>query len=397
MVLALVRVPDVSAWIWSGRTALLAGGVLFAVLFVPIVVSQYRRWGGWNGKRLAGAAAASVYGVALATYTWLPLPPRTLDYCAQHASTANFVPFHSVGDIVRASEGLSVVDALTSFTFLQVFFNVVLFVPLGIIVRRILNRGIGTAVLAGLATTVFIEATQYTGLWGIYPCAYRVADVDDVIANTLGALVGALIAPAVLWWMPRAHLLTYARLRPRPVTPGRRLLGQAADFILLTGITWGLYVPIVAAEIALGRTTINAVPLPELIGCCLVAWVVVCVIPPWRHLAASPGQTSVWLTPVWLAPDGTVTHGTLARRLIRANVVALPSLLALVDLFTGDIAFTMLATGVSVAAVLSVFGTAGARGLTCVLTGAEMRDIRSLTLPGSDIVPETQDAPANAG
>ncbi len=53
--------------------------------------------------------------------------------------------------------------------------------------------------------------------WGIYECAYRLADVDDLITNTLGALIGALIAPLVLWFMPQRRELRAARDQSRPV------------------------------------------------------------------------------------------------------------------------------------------------------------------------------------
>ena len=63
--------------------------------------------------------------------------------------------------------------------------------------RVLLGRGILTAVFVGFAVSLFIELTQFTGVWGIYPCAYRVFDVDDLVTNTLGALAGSLLSLAV--------------------------------------------------------------------------------------------------------------------------------------------------------------------------------------------------------
>ncbi|WP_404908945.1 VanZ family protein, partial [Propionibacterium freudenreichii] len=71
-------------------------------------------------------------------------------------------------------------SALTSAVVLQVVFNVVLFVPLGVLLHRYFRRGVITSTLIGLIVSVCIETTQYTGFFGLLPCAYRVADVDDV-------------------------------------------------------------------------------------------------------------------------------------------------------------------------------------------------------------------------
>ncbi len=42
--------------------------------------------------------------------------------------------------------------------------------------------------------TLFIEVAQLTGLFFIYSGSYRLCDVDDLICNTLGGVMGAWIA-----------------------------------------------------------------------------------------------------------------------------------------------------------------------------------------------------------
>ena len=83
---------------------------------------------------------------------------------------------------------------LTTSAFLQVLCNVLLFVPYGFFLHQVTRwRGL-TVVTAGLITSAFIEITQGTGVFGLYPCPYRLLDVDDLILNTLGAGVGVLIS-----------------------------------------------------------------------------------------------------------------------------------------------------------------------------------------------------------
>ncbi len=41
--------------------------------------------------------------------------------------------------------------------------------------------------------SLFIEIGQYTGLFFIYEGSYRLCDVDDLICNTLGGVIGAYV------------------------------------------------------------------------------------------------------------------------------------------------------------------------------------------------------------
>lgn len=65
--------------------------------------------------------------------------------------------------------------------------NILLFVPLGVLLRAAIPRAtwVGATVL-GAATSFVIEVLQ---MW-----TPRVSDPRDVVANALGALVGALLA-----------------------------------------------------------------------------------------------------------------------------------------------------------------------------------------------------------
>lgn len=64
--------------------------------------------------------------------------------------------------------------------------NVAMFVPVGLLAVIGLGLRAGTATLLGMALSTSVEAAQY--LLG------RVADIDDVLLNTTGTLVGALAA-----------------------------------------------------------------------------------------------------------------------------------------------------------------------------------------------------------
>lgn len=173
-------------------------------------------------------AAALIYFWAIWSCTLLPLPDSTSGL--QCAGT-NTDPLQFVDTLRVAVRRPG--DPLTDPGVLQLALNVLLFIPLGFLVRVLGGRGIPTAVLAGLGTSLLIEFTQLTGVWGIYDCAYRVFDVDDLITNTVGALCGSLFALVV----PRRHrgmAPTQDAGEPRPVTRGGRLLAILCDWLGFT-------------------------------------------------------------------------------------------------------------------------------------------------------------------
>lgn len=212
-----------SGQVFPAVVAILFGAVAGLVLFVPVVALSYRRRGRLSVGRLGFWAASLVYFLAIWSYTLLPIPASDDYRCA--GAVLSLAP--TVDDVVGAfADG----SPLTDVRLLQVVFNVLLFVPLGFLIRVVGRRGVVLGVLAGLVLSLFIETTQLTGVWGIFPCGYRLFDVGDLLTNTLGALIGSvlgLIVPARLRGVEKAADAG----APRPVTRGRRLLGAVCDLV----------------------------------------------------------------------------------------------------------------------------------------------------------------------
>jgi glycopeptide antibiotics resistance protein len=203
--------------------AVFAGVLVSVLLFVPFLAVEYRARGRLGVGRILLYVASLVYAFALWTYTLLPLPDSAGIACAP----AQLVP----GAFVRDVLGFDVSSAgaiLRNPAVQQVVLNVVLFLPAGVLLRALWRRGVASTTGAALATSLLIELTQLTGIFGLYPCAYRVFDVDDLLANTLGGLLGALLALVLVRGRERASRALEAR-----VTVGRRLLGMVSDVLVM--------------------------------------------------------------------------------------------------------------------------------------------------------------------
>ena len=155
-----------------------------------------------------------LYLAGLLIFTLLPLPSDPVAACAAIIHWDNYVPFGSfvaVADQFR--DGESVRGTLYA---LSILLNIALFVPLGALAettwrmrrapegapadgsrlaRSIPHRRVLAWVAIGCALSCLIELTQYTGLFGVVPCTYRVVDIDDVIMNTLGTYAGVRLLP----------------------------------------------------------------------------------------------------------------------------------------------------------------------------------------------------------
>lgn len=209
--------------------AVLVGVALAFAAFVPVAVYRYRRHGRLRFFDVVTLVLVACYAAALWSYTLIPLPESKSFTCAG----TQLRPFQFLADI--AADGR---DFLHNRALLQVLFNVLLFVPLGYFLRVLARRGWIIATCVGAVGSLLIEFTQKTGVWGIYRCAYRVFDVDDLTLNTGGALLGSLIAIPVV--------LILQRRRPpakvTQVTLGRRLVGLVVDLSAIVVIGAGLTV-----------------------------------------------------------------------------------------------------------------------------------------------------------
>ncbi len=203
--------------------AIALGSALAVLLFVPTAAVQYRRDGALGPGDLATLLSAAVYGLALWTYTLLPMPASDSYRC----KASNLDPLDSISGLWSGEVGGGLPGLLRDPVFLQLALNLLLFVPLGFFLRMIARRGVVVAALVGFAVSLLIETTQLTGVWSLYDCAYRLFDVDDLVVNTAGAVAGSLVSSLFVARRSGATPL------PTSITLGRRLVGMVSDLLFM--------------------------------------------------------------------------------------------------------------------------------------------------------------------
>jgi glycopeptide antibiotics resistance protein len=176
---------------------LLAFVAVWATILVPQLITQFAKHGRVNPRGLLVSGAVTLYSCLALAVVLLPLPGPNTPRLSQ---TIQLEPFQWVTDIhtelLKHGEPLS--HALLTQTFQQVAMNVLLFVPLGLIARLLWKRGAIGTLLIGFAFSLAIEITQLTANFGTAPFAYRIFDVDDLMTNTTGAVMGWIVAALFL-------------------------------------------------------------------------------------------------------------------------------------------------------------------------------------------------------
>ena len=353
--------------------SILVGLAVSAVLFLPLVVWQYRRYGRFDAMRMLWTSAGFVYAAGIAAFTVFPLPDFAPGYCAANATHPLLDPLRfpkAVIDVFRTG-GLTAV--ISDWVVWEFALNMVLFIPFGVIVRRVLEWPRGVVLVAAFGTSLLIELTQLTGNWGLAPCPYRFADVTDLFTNTTGAVIGIgleRITPRLL--SSKAHLLA-ERDRGRPVGRGRRLLGMLLDtWFLALAVFIGGTVASTLYALGQGGTGQDLTPSQLLdlerwlfTGAAVAALVTV-FFPALTGSGASLGQRTVYLVPS--------SHGD-ARGRLAARAVAIQG----VGGFLVCFGFPWLLMIPLLAFLAAVSACVTPRGLSGILTGCAFRDARSPT------------------
>ena len=242
-----------SNFIYDIQLGFLAFPLVALLLAVPYALYQYRRFGAISIWKTFVVFTFILYCLCAVSLIVFPLPA---DHSAvvESARTPQLHPFHVIEQI-RETTDFSLSDrstwgpALRSPVVYEAIFNVMLTVPLGAYLCYLFRCRWWMALLIGMATTLLFETSQLTGLFGLYAHPYRLFDVDDLILNTAGTMLGFWLMIPLAWALPSMDEVNeQARERGSSrVSLTRRALAAEVDLTVLA-------VPFVLAWIVLSPT-----------------------------------------------------------------------------------------------------------------------------------------------
>lgn len=228
-----------SNFIYDIQLGFLAFPLVALLLAVPYALYQYRRFGAISIWKTFVVFTFILYCLCAVSLIVFPLPA---DHSAvvESARTPQLHPFHVI-DQIRETTDFSLGDrstwgpALRSPVVYEAIFNVMLTVPLGAYLCYLFRCRWWMALLIGMATTLLFETSQLTGLFGLYAHPYRLFDVDDLILNTSGTMLGFWLMIPLAWALPSMDEVNeQARERGSSrVSLTRRALAAVVDLTVL--------------------------------------------------------------------------------------------------------------------------------------------------------------------
>ena len=191
-------------------TACIVFPVLAFFITLPFVIYNYNKYGSVLFIR-----ALLIYGFVLylmSAYFLIIMPLPSISEVAKMTTKVQLVPFDVFSKIYHTvyfdyKDISTYVNIFKNAYVYQSIYNFLLTVPFGIFLRYYFRCNFKKTIFFTFLLSLFFELTQLTGLYFIYPNAYRLFDVDDLFINTLGGLFGYAITPLFTLLLPSAKEL----------------------------------------------------------------------------------------------------------------------------------------------------------------------------------------------
>lgn len=208
----------------------------WVALFFSIfyIAWNYHKYGSIRSLRILIVYSFWLYMLCIYCLVIMPLPdPETA--ATLHGRAMQLVPFHFVQDIIHAYHriraiGMPPLYILNSSDFLITLFNLFMTMPFGMYMHIYFNCDFKKTVLLSFLLSLFFELTQLSGLYFIYPGSYRLFDVDDLIVNTAGGMLGYAAAIPFMKILPsREEIDNVSYKRGTSISFFRRLSSFCID------------------------------------------------------------------------------------------------------------------------------------------------------------------------
>ena len=218
-------------------TGLLVFPFIAALFTLPYAVFQYNKHGAVSKYRTLIIYSFILYMLIAFFMVCLPLPDPSSTVGNTWQDHLNLIPFKQIWlywhDKVFGIT--TIMEYLVSMSLWQLLFNILLTVPFGVYMRYYFNLSLKRTILYSFLLSLFYETSQLTALFGIYPGPYRLADIEDLICNTMGGVGGYYIAATFARVLPsRDEIDERCRIKGTRVTGMRRFWATLFDYLCIS-------------------------------------------------------------------------------------------------------------------------------------------------------------------
>ena len=180
-------------YVFSIKTSIMFFPIIACLFTIPYILKQYHKYGSINKLRTLIVYSFILYMMTIYFLVILPLPD--ISEVANNKFEYNLIPFSFINDIIKETSfnimiPSTYLKALTEHCIYVVIFNILMTVPFGMYLRYYYKASFKKVLFLSFFLSLFFELTQLTGLYFIYPKPYRLFDIDDLLLNTTGGVLG---------------------------------------------------------------------------------------------------------------------------------------------------------------------------------------------------------------
>ena len=227
------------SYIQAIKQALIYFPILAIIFTIPYIIYNYKKYGSILSLRAWIIYSFILYLLCVYCLVILPLPTpeKALELTAYRTQ---LIPFNFMADIIKhahiqISNPKSYLGLINNWAFLTTIFNIFMTLPFGFYLKYYFQNTLKSTLIKTFLLSLFFELTQLSGLYFIYRANYRLFDVDDLITNTLGGLIGFLLATFLSRFLPsRTEIDQKSYSRSQKVSLLRRLVAMGFDTVGVT-------------------------------------------------------------------------------------------------------------------------------------------------------------------
>mgnify|MGYP004530359373 FL=1 len=220
------------------KTALILFPIIAFFITLPYLIIEYHKYGAVPLLRSVIVYTFILYLLAAFLLVILPLPSKEA-VLKMPTKSPQLVPFTFIKDIM-VTTNLNLKNPSTYLSFLKtptvytVIFNLFLLFPFGVYLHYYFEKKWYQVLIMSFCLSLFFEITQLTGIFFIYPKAYRLFDVDDLMINTLGGMLGFICTKPLTIFLPsRKELDQKAYTKGTKISIYRRGIALFIDLFLV--------------------------------------------------------------------------------------------------------------------------------------------------------------------
>ena len=237
-----------SGYVVPIKIGLILFPIIALLITIPYMIKEYHKYGSIIFMRTFVVYSFVLYLLIAWFMVILPLP-KIEEVAKMTGPWAQLIPFQGLKDIID-NTSLNILSFTSWKCFLKdpnvytVLFNFLLTLPFGVFLRYYFKRKWWEVLTLTFMLSFFFEVTQLSCLFGIYPRPYRLFDVDDLIVNTTGGLIGYLFTPIISMILPsRESLDEKSYAKGKNVSYPRRFIAALIDFVIVCLLVFsGLFI-----------------------------------------------------------------------------------------------------------------------------------------------------------